>query len=80
MVIVSDKHAYAQKCQQEFKGDDKDIAHNILVFVDYKLGDMLQTQLSAFHSGELLYGWSPTTRPPLCLRPLHRASISDRIS
>ena len=38
MVIVSDKHAYAQKCQQEFKGNDKDIAHNDQVFVDYKLG------------------------------------------
>ena len=28
VVIVSDKHCYAEKCQQEFQGDDKDIAHN----------------------------------------------------
>ena len=28
MIIVSDKHCYAKECQQEFQGDDKDIAHN----------------------------------------------------
>ena len=28
VVIVSDKYCYAAECQQEFKGDDKDIVHN----------------------------------------------------
>ena len=32
MVIVSDKHCYADNCQQEFQGDDKDIVHNYKEF------------------------------------------------
>ena len=28
VIIVSDKQCHAEECQQEFQGDDKDIAHN----------------------------------------------------
>ena len=52
VIIVSDKQCYAAESQQEFQGDDKNVAHNelwIQIIIDYKLGDTLQIQLSVFH-------------------------------